>query len=52
MAQLHRPGEAEFDKNMPMKRPGEPAEIATAYVMLADPLSSYDDRGYWRKAIF
>jgi NAD(P)-dependent dehydrogenase (short-subunit alcohol dehydrogenase family) len=25
----------------PMKRPGQPAELATAYVMLADPLSSY-----------
>ena len=24
-----------------MKRPGQPAELATAYVMLADPLSSY-----------
>ena len=27
--------------NVPMKRPGQPAELATAYVMLADPLSSY-----------
>ena len=25
----------------PMKRPAQPAELATAYVMLADPLSSY-----------
>ena len=24
-----------------MKRPGQPTELATAYVMLADPLSSY-----------
>ena len=24
-----------------MKRPGQPAELATANVMLADPLSSY-----------
>jgi NAD(P)-dependent dehydrogenase (short-subunit alcohol dehydrogenase family) len=24
-----------------MKRPGQPAELATAYVMPADPLSSY-----------
>jgi NAD(P)-dependent dehydrogenase (short-subunit alcohol dehydrogenase family) len=31
----------EFGKNVPMKRPGQPAELATAYVMLADPLSSY-----------
>jgi hypothetical protein len=30
----------EFGKNVPMKRPGQPAELATAYVMLADPLSS------------
>jgi NAD(P)-dependent dehydrogenase (short-subunit alcohol dehydrogenase family) len=32
---------AEFGQNVPMKRPGQPAELATAYVMLADPLSSY-----------
>jgi len=32
---------AEFGSNVPMKRPGQPAELATAYVMLADPLSSY-----------
>src|SRR5690242_18619810 len=32
---------AEFGKNVPMKRPGQPGELATAYVMLADPLSSY-----------
>jgi NAD(P)-dependent dehydrogenase (short-subunit alcohol dehydrogenase family) len=32
---------ANFGKNVPMKRPGQPAELATAYVMLADPMSSY-----------
>jgi NAD(P)-dependent dehydrogenase (short-subunit alcohol dehydrogenase family) len=30
-----------FGANVPMNRPGQPAELATAYVMLADPLSSY-----------
>ena len=30
-----------FGKQVPMGRPGQPAELATAYVMLADPLSSY-----------
>jgi hypothetical protein len=30
-----------FGKNTPMKRAGQPAELATAYVMLADSLSSY-----------
>ena len=39
--------------NVPMKRPGQPAELATAYVMLADPLSSYvsgaTDRGDGRQ---
>jgi NAD(P)-dependent dehydrogenase (short-subunit alcohol dehydrogenase family) len=30
-----------FGENTPMKRAGQPAEVATAYVMLADPLSSY-----------
>lgn len=30
-----------FGKQVPMKRPGQPAELATVYVMLADPLSSY-----------
>ncbi len=30
-----------FGGNVPMKRPGQPAELATAYVMLADPQSSY-----------
>jgi len=32
---------SKFGQNVPMKRPGQPAELATAYVMLADPLSSY-----------
>ncbi len=32
---------ANFGAQVPMKRPGQPAELATAYVMLADPLSSY-----------
>jgi NAD(P)-dependent dehydrogenase (short-subunit alcohol dehydrogenase family) len=32
---------AKFGQQVPMKRPGQPAELATAYVMLADPLSSY-----------
>ncbi len=32
---------ASFGSNNPMKRPAQPAELATAYVMLADPLSSY-----------
>lgn len=31
----------DFGKQVPMKRPGQPAELATAYVMLADLLSSY-----------
>lgn len=31
----------DFGSQVPMKRPGQPAELATAYVMLADPLSSY-----------
>ncbi|MGB3865440.1 MAG: SDR family oxidoreductase [Xanthobacteraceae bacterium] len=30
-----------FGENTPMKRAGQPAELATTYVMLADPLSSY-----------
>ncbi len=30
-----------FGKQVPMKRPAQPAELATSYVMLADPLSSY-----------
>jgi NAD(P)-dependent dehydrogenase (short-subunit alcohol dehydrogenase family) len=32
---------SKFGSNTPLKRPGQPAELATAYVMLADPLSSY-----------
>ena len=32
---------AKFGANTPMKRLGQPAELATAYVMLADPLSRY-----------
>jgi len=32
---------SQFGSQVPMKRPGQPAELATAYVMLADPLSSY-----------
>ena len=32
---------ANFGKQVPMKRPGQPVELATAYVMLANPLSSY-----------
>ncbi len=37
------PAEAveKFGQQVPMKRPGQPAELATAYVMLADPMSSY-----------
>lgn len=34
-----------FGKQTPMKRPGQPAELATAFVMLADPLSSYVSGG-------
>ena len=30
-----------FGGNVPMKRPAQPAELATSFVMLADPLSSY-----------
>ena len=30
-----------FGKQSPMKRPAQPAELASAYVMLADPLSSF-----------
>jgi NAD(P)-dependent dehydrogenase (short-subunit alcohol dehydrogenase family) len=32
---------SDFGCQVPMKRPGQPAELATAFVMLADPLSSY-----------
>jgi hypothetical protein len=40
---LSRPEDAvaKFGESVPMKRPGQPAELATAYVMLGDPLSSY-----------
>jgi NAD(P)-dependent dehydrogenase (short-subunit alcohol dehydrogenase family) len=30
-----------FGKQVPLQRPGQPVELARAYVMLADPLSSY-----------
>ena len=30
-----------FGEQTPMKRPGQPVELVTSYVMLADPLSSY-----------
>jgi len=30
-----------FGKQVPLERAGQPAELATAYVMLSDPLSSY-----------
>jgi hypothetical protein len=30
-----------FGEQVPVKRAGQPAELATAFVMLADPLSSY-----------
>lgn len=30
-----------FGEQVPLKRAGQPAELATAFVMLADPLSSY-----------
>jgi NAD(P)-dependent dehydrogenase (short-subunit alcohol dehydrogenase family) len=32
---------AKFGENTPLKRPGQPAELASAFVMLADPLSTY-----------
>jgi NAD(P)-dependent dehydrogenase (short-subunit alcohol dehydrogenase family) len=38
---LPRDAVTNFGGDTPMKRPGQPAELATAYVMLADPLSSY-----------
>ncbi len=38
---LPRDAVANFGGQVPMKRPGQPVELATAYVMLADPLSSY-----------
>ena len=30
-----------FGKQVPMKRPGQPAELASAYVMAAERISSY-----------
>ncbi|MDK1492764.1 SDR family oxidoreductase [Sinorhizobium sp. 7-81] len=30
-----------FGKQVPMKRPGQPVELASTFVMLADPMSSY-----------
>jgi NAD(P)-dependent dehydrogenase (short-subunit alcohol dehydrogenase family) len=38
---MHSHAAANFGKQVSMKRPGQPAELATANVMLADPLSSY-----------
>lgn len=37
------PGEkvSKFGQNYPMARPAQPAELASAYVMLAEPMSSY-----------
>jgi NAD(P)-dependent dehydrogenase (short-subunit alcohol dehydrogenase family) len=32
---------AEFGKDTPMGRPGQPVELVTSFVMLAEPLSSY-----------
>lgn len=32
---------AEFGRNYPLKRPAQPVELASAYVMLAEPMSSY-----------
>jgi NAD(P)-dependent dehydrogenase (short-subunit alcohol dehydrogenase family) len=32
---------AQFGRQVPMQRPGQPAELASAYVMLAEPASSY-----------
>ena len=32
---------AKFGGDTPMKRPAQPAELASAYVMLAEPVSSY-----------
>ncbi|WFU50444.1 SDR family oxidoreductase [Sinorhizobium terangae] len=31
----------DFGKQVPMKRPGQPVELASTFVMLADPMSSY-----------
>ena len=38
---LPREDVSSFGKRVRMKRPGQPAELATAFVMLADPMSSY-----------
>jgi NAD(P)-dependent dehydrogenase (short-subunit alcohol dehydrogenase family) len=43
-----------FGKQVPKKRPGQPVELATAYVMLADPLElriRRDHRRYRRQAL-
>lgn len=32
---------SKFGENYPMKRPAQPVELASAYVMLAEPMSSY-----------
>ena len=32
---------ATFGRNVPMQRPAQPVELASAYVMLAEPMSSY-----------
>jgi NAD(P)-dependent dehydrogenase (short-subunit alcohol dehydrogenase family) len=38
-----------FGKQVPMKRPGQPAELATAYVMLADPCRAVCPRDHCRR---
>jgi len=32
---------SQFGRQVPMQRPGQPAELASAFVMLAEPASSY-----------
>ena len=32
---------SKFGENYPMKRPAQPVELASAYVMLAEPMSSF-----------
>ena len=32
---------SKFGQDSPMKRPAQPVELASAYVMLAEPMSSY-----------
>jgi NAD(P)-dependent dehydrogenase (short-subunit alcohol dehydrogenase family) len=32
---------ASFGQDSPMQRPAQPVELASAYVMLAEPMSSY-----------